>query len=38
MKCSECGMENPDSAEFCQECGEKLNNRKNISKEVVGLN
>lgn len=38
MKCPECGIENPDSAEFCKECGKKLNNQKNILKEPVSLN
>lgn len=31
MKCSECATENPENAEFCQECGSKL---ENYSKEI----
>lgn len=31
MKCSKCGFENPDSADYCQECGEYLHEERNIN-------
>ncbi len=39
-KCGDCGADNPDKAEFCQKCGEKLNNPKkpiNPRKDIKGV-
>ncbi|MCI5892238.1 MAG: zinc ribbon domain-containing protein [Clostridiales bacterium] len=32
-KCSNCGYENPDVAKFCNECGKKLEEPRNIIEE-----
>ena len=32
MKCDKCGAENPDYANFCQECGNKICSEKFIEK------
>ena len=33
MRCSKCNYDNPDSAKFCQECGNKLEFLKACSNE-----
>lgn len=33
LKCPECGTENPDEAEFCKKCGEKLEPQPKKSKK-----
>ena len=34
MKCDKCGAENPDYANFCQECGNKICSEKFIEKKL----
>ncbi|MFU2192201.1 zinc ribbon domain-containing protein [Methanobacterium sp. MZD130B] len=34
MKCDKCGAENPDYANFCQECGNKICSEKFIEKKA----
>lgn len=33
MKCQNCGSENPEHAEFCQECGDRLNKELKIKSK-----
>lgn len=28
MKCEDCGSENPPEAQFCQECGQKIEKKE----------
>lgn len=35
MKCRECGTENPEHADFCQECGKKIDELKVYKKDTT---
>ena len=34
LKCKDCGTENPEDAQFCLECGSKLEKTQKISEDT----